>query len=207
MPRLKTSKTKLFYTALVPSPRRSGKGCGISCSTSNKARSTKLDLIAASQPRPPLRLTRKHGAAPRTAALRRGILPRAAGRCRKGLLRIVDRRTLNHVAESVDDEAKPPVLREERQTMPALVFGDPTLIPRGNLPVAQMFLNDRRNDPETVRNGLGVNLDGTFLKFNCSHLKRPLPFSYQYEPIVMMVKGGACTSPPRTAQIHLGPLR
>lgn len=70
--------------------------------------------------------------------------------CGKRTIGEVNRQASDHVTRLVDHEAEAPAFRKERQPVMALVLIDPALAQASNLPFAQVRLNKRRLDAETL---------------------------------------------------------
>src|SRR4051794_2467879 len=84
----------------------------------------------------------------------------------KALVAKIERGPLDHVTLIIDNEAEPPVLRKERQSVPTCILPNPLLTAAGELAFPYAPQNERWVDPEALCDDRHIHPDGVFFKLD-----------------------------------------
>ncbi|NDV89521.1 hypothetical protein GTW51_23075 [Aurantimonas aggregata] len=75
------------------------------------------------------------------------------------------------MARVVDDQAKAPTCRKERQAVATIIFICASLAEAGDYPFAHLSLDERRLDPETLTDNRRIDLDGAVFELDPWHFQ------------------------------------
>jgi hypothetical protein len=77
--------------------------------------------------------------------------------------------TLEYFSRFIDDQPKSTMIGKEGQSMPSLVFIDPTLTAAGNVTLPHARLKGQSVDPEALSDQISIDLNSALTKIDHPH--------------------------------------